>query len=281
MIDLQSSAWAATVRDGLGATWHQDAGHSAVACFHAGPFRMAYPDFFSGSENPVDEQSLQQYLRAAKLLNADLVRVQTHSLVTNSRPLASHIQTSCIISSLEDWNETSLEKVRRTANREKRSALLLRQGRGEDARYMHSMYLATIRRHGGAPRYTKKYFELIAPHAATVAELDGKPCGFVCTGWRHKTAYYMHGAHDIEARKHYVSDLLFLNMIRQAKAAGMVHFDFLPSPANQASLLAYKRLWGAADRISTTHDFALKPLRARCLLLAMAAMDTLSTLCRH
>lgn len=281
MIDLQSSVWADALCEGLSAVHHQQTIAGAITCFKAGPFRLAYPDFFSGSPGPVDEQALQQYLQTASQLKADLVRVQTPQLLASSRPLASHSQTSCVISSLQDWDERSLDKARRTGNREKRSPLQLRPGTVEDGRCLHELYLATIRRHGGAARYGRQYFEHIAPHAATVAELDGRVCGFVCTGIRNHTAYYMHGAHAVEARKHYVSDLLFLSMIRQARAAGMTSFDFLPSPANQPSLLAYKMLWGAAPRSFNAYDFALKPLRARGLLLAIKASNLISSWRRH
>ncbi len=281
MIDLQSTIWADALREGLGATHHQQTSAGAITCFKAGPFRLAYPDFFSGSPGPVDEQALQQYLQAASQLKADLVRVQTPQLLASSPPLASHRQTSCVISSLQDWDERSLDKARRTGNREKRSPLQLRPGTAEDGRYLHELYLATIRRHGGAARYSRQYFEHIAPHAATVAELDGRVCGFVCTGIRNNTAYYMHGAHAVEARKHYVSDLLFLSMIRQARAAGMTSLDFLPSPANQPSLLTYKMLWGATPRSFNAYDFALKPLRARGLLLAIKASNLISSWHRH
>lgn len=281
MIDLQSSAWADALRDGLGATHHQQTAAGAITCFKAGPFRLAYPDFFSGSTAPVDEQTLQQYLATAGKLKADLVRVQTPQLLASSRPLASHSQTSCVITSLQDWNERSLDKARRTSNREKRSPLQLRKGTADDGHYLHELYLATIRRHGGAIRYNRRYFEHLAPHAATIAELDGQPCGFVCTGMRNHTAYYMHGGHAVEARKYYVSDLLFLSMIRQARTAGMTSFDFLPSPANQPSLLAYKMLWGAAPRTFNAYDFALKPLRARGLLVAIKASNLISSLRRQ
>lgn len=281
MIDFQSSVWADALRNGLGAIHHYGAGALEITCFQAGPFRLAYPDFFTGTASPVNEQTLQQYLHAAGRLKADVVRVQTHALQATSRPLASHIQTSCVISSLQDWDERSLDKARRTGNREKRSPLLLRKGTAEDGHHLHELYLATIRRHGGNARYGRQYFEHIAPHAATVAELDGRICGFVCTGMRNNTAYYMHGAHAVEARKHYVSDLLFLHMIRQAKAAGMASFDFLPSPANQPTLLAYKMLWGASPRSFNAHDFTLNPLRARALLLAIKAANFMSSQLRR
>ncbi len=276
MIDFSSASWADALTKGLGATHHSLADGGSITCFRAGPFRIAYPDFFTGTQNPVGPDELATRMRMARSLRADLVRLQTGEMQAAIQPLTTHELGSCIIPSLNTWNERDFDKARRTGNREKRSPLLLRKGGHSDGKCMHQLYLSTIRRHGGAARYNQTYFELIAEDSAIVAELDGQICGFVCVGFLNGTAYYMHGAHAIEARNHYVSDHLFLAMLRQAREAGMTSFDFLPSPADQPTLTSYKLQWGASAHRLTTYDLALNPLRARCLLAAIKVANIIS-----
>ena len=276
MIDFLSSNWVDAVTKGLGATHRNLVEGGSITCFKAGPFRIAYPDFFTGTQGPIGPGELAIRMQMARTLKADIVRLQTGDMQAAMQPLATHELGSCIISSLTTWDERNFDKARRTSNREKRSSLQLRKGRQSDGKCMHRLYLSTIRRHGGAARYNQTYFELIAEDAAIVAELDGQICGFVCVGFRNKAAYYMHGAHAIEARNHYVSDMLFLAMLRQAREAGMTTFDFLPSPADQPTLTSYKLLWGASTHRFATYDLALNPLRARCFLAAVKVANLIS-----
>ncbi len=281
MIDLLSVKWAEVLTKGLGAAHYNLDDGGTITCFKLGPFRIAYPDFFSGTPGPVCTDKFRMILRTAQTLKADIVRLQTANLEAIATPAITHSLGSCAISSLDMWDERNFDKGRRTSNREKRSPLLLRKGRSSDGKRMHQLYLSTIRRHGGAARYSQTYFELIAEDAALVAELDGQICGFVCAGFRNKTAYYMHGAHAPEARKHYISDLLFLKMIRQARDAGMNTFDFLPSPASQPTLSAYKKLWGASELDFTAYEIALNPMRAHAFLAGLKIANFISSLRRH
>lgn len=280
MLDLDSGQWAQALREGLGAQFANLPGGGAVACFKAGPFRVAYPDFLIGAAGVLDADALAQRVAAAAGMRADLIRLQSMQAPADARIQAVHAVGSIAIERLGDWDERAWEKARRAGNRAPRSALSLRPGRAEDGATMDRLYQATLRRHGGSIRYTRRYFELIAPHAAIVAELDGKVCGFVCVGFQGRRACYMHGAHDPEARAHYPSDQLFLGMLRRARDAGMERFDFLPSPTGQASLSVYKRAWGGSDEALTVSDLALRPLRARGFALALRLSKAVDSLRR-
>lgn len=281
MIDLLSSNWAEALTKGLGAAHYSLDDGGSITCFKFGPLRIAYPDFFSGTPGPVRMEELQAIMQMAQSLKVDIVRLQTANLEAEVTPTITRSLGSCVISSLDMWDERSLDKSRRTCNREKRSPLILRKGRQSDGKRMHQLYLSTIRRHGGSARYSQTYFELIAEDAALVAELEGQVCAFTCVGFRNNTAYYMHGAHALEARKHYASDLLFLAMIRQARDAGMTTFDFLPSPASQPTLTAYKTLWGASERGFTAYEIALNPIRASAFLAGIKLANFISSLRRN
>lgn len=261
MLDLDSEIWAAAVRDGLGAQVANLPGGGSIACFQIGPFRAAYPHFPVGSQSTEDGVVTE----AARALRADLVRLQAPTKCDDPRVIAVHALGSHVIENLQSWNERSWEKARRAANRQSRSPLRIRPGRPGDGRALHSLYQATVQRHGGAVRYNERYFEVIAPYASWVAELNDDICGFVCIGYRGTHAFYLHGAHAPSARPHYPSDQLFLHMLQVARQRGMESFDFLPTPADQPTLAAYKRAWGANETALYVSDLAMKPWRARAM----------------
>ncbi|MGJ7901091.1 GNAT family N-acetyltransferase [Lysobacter sp. 1R34A] len=281
MIDLDSDHWTDALRDGLDAQIRRLPGQKggSVACFRAGPFRVAYPDFLVGAQD-ISAEALAARIDAARGLRADLMRIQAERVCEDARVFARHYLGSIVIPALDEWNERGWEKARRAANRLARSELEIRPGRRGDGVHLHRLYLSTLHRHSGAARYTEAYFESIAPHAALVAVLNGTISGFVCTGFRGKRACYMHGAHLPEARGHYPSDQLFLAMLRCARDAGMSSFDFLPSPAGQGSLVAYKRAWGGSDAPLVVSDLALNPVRARAFAAALRLSNKLGSIRR-
>lgn len=279
MIDLDSQSWPRALQAGLGADVAALPGRRGgwMACFRAGPFRVAYPDFLIGSD-ALDDGAMQQWPEVARRLKADLMRIQAPQEVADARVFARHRLGSVAIAGIDQWSERQWEKARRAANRQARSLLHIRAGRAEDGAHLHRLYLSTLYRHGGAARYSREYFEAIAAEAAIVAVLDGSICGFVCSGIRGARACYMHGAHLPEARAHYPSDQLFLAMLRAARSAGAEYFDFLPSPASQGSLASYKRAWGGGDVPSIVSDLALNPVRARGFALALRVANGLGAL---
>ncbi|WP_157754142.1 GNAT family N-acetyltransferase [Lysobacter capsici] len=282
MIDFDGEHWATALQAGLGArVWRSPSDHGGLmACFRAGPFKVAYPDFVIGS-SCLNDAVLAAYCDGASRLGADLIRLQTPASVEDRRVYARHPLGSIAIASLQDWSERGWEKARRAANRQSRSKLQIRAGRPGDGAHLHRLYLSTLHRHSGVARYSREYFEAIAPHAALVAVLDDEICGFVCTGFQGSRACYMHGAHLPQARSHYPSDQLFLSMLRTARDAGLRSFDFLPSPRGQDSLAAYKRAWGGSDISLVVSDLALNPVRARGFSWALRLSNGLAGLRRR
>lgn len=280
MIDLESRAWANVLREGLGAQSLNLPGGGMVTCFKVGPFRVAYPDFLIGSPCDIDTAGVQARIEAAKLLQADLLRLQVSHAPTSHQPFEVHPLGSIVVPLLANWSERNQEKSRRAANRTARSPLLIRPGKETDGAAMHKLYLSTVFRHGGAARYNRRYFELLAPKAATIAELNGDVCGFICVGYQAQRACYMHGAHSQEGRKHYSSDQLFLGMLRKAHESGMTRFDFLPSPPDQRSLIAYKKAWGGKEEDLVVADISLHPLRARSFSLALKLFNSWNSIRR-
>ncbi|GAB3334781.1 GNAT family N-acetyltransferase [Marilutibacter aestuarii] len=278
MIDLDSQEWSRALREGMGARFERFADGGMLACFRAGPFRVAYPDFLIGSGSELSPDALASRVEAARGFGADLVRVQSESVLDDRRVMKVHRLGTVAIPNLEGWSARELEKARRASNRRSRSSLKIRPGRTSDGAALHRLYRATLLRHGGALRYSQRYFELIAPHASLVAELDGQLCGFVCVGFQAHRACYMHGAHDSGARSHYPSDQLFLEMLETAREKGIRRFDFLPSPPAQQSLNAYKKAWGGVDQSLSVSDLALHPVRTHAFTLATKLMNSLASL---
>lgn len=251
-----------------------------IACFKAGPFRVAYPDFLIGSVPSLTDDALAYRLEVAAQMRADLMRVQAPLALDKPGVVKIHRLGTVTIPSMAGWSDQMPVKARRALNRRLRSPLSVRKGRMDDGAALHLLYRRTMLRHGGSVRYTQRYFELIAPEAALVAELDGKLCGFVCVGFRGKRACYMHGAHDPEARLHYPSDQLFLEMLQRARDAGISSFDFLPSPRAQGGLNAYKKAWGGVDSALCVSDLALSPIRAHAFSFATRIAGYMASLRR-
>lgn len=61
----------------------------------------------------------------------------------------------------------------------------------------------------------------------TVAQLDNKPISSILFLYDHKTAYYLFGATDPEARNSFGNTLLLLEMIKDAFARGFKEIDFV------------------------------------------------------
>lgn len=277
MIDLRGDAWRRALERGLGAEVVEldgldVAGHRLVI-FRKGPLRIGYTDFVAGCP-ALDARYLRVVDEAARRGRVDVVRFQAATAVPGGPHYARFPLPSALIEALPAWDERQLEKPRRSANRILRSELAIRRAGSADAAAIHGLYLDTLGRHGGAARYTAEYFALIASDACWVACLGDDVVGFVAVGATGATGLYLHGGHRESARKHYPSDLLFLTMLREAKASGLERFDFLASPPGQRSLLDYKRAWGAGVRDIVVSDRPLG-LAGHAFSAAYAAMAAL------
>lgn len=271
MIDLASDAWFSALRNGLGAQVQPSdatAPSSYLALFRAGPFRIAYPEFPFGIMAPADRSQLSVMAVRARELGADVLRLQCRTAPEGSDIVGVHRLKTVRIERLDEWDESRIEKARRARNRLARTPVTVRSGTAADGEVLHRLYEATVARHGGGVRYSRRYFDSIAPHAALIAEIDNRPCGFVCSGRFGSQGVYLHGGHDPAARAHYPSDILFLSMLRAAKAQGLESFDFLASPPAQQSLVGYKLAWGGSEVDLAVCDLAIRPLKARLFELA-------------
>lgn len=268
MIDLGSGQWADCLAAGFGArVLPIEGGDATLAVFQKGPWRIGFVDFVSGSEG--DPTALLAPARAAaRAVGVHVLRFVADRPLADSARFARYPQPACRLPDLQGWRVEATDKGRRTLNRRRRTALIVRCATQDDAPAMYSLYAETVIRHGGVPRYPTPYFEVLAPHAGTVAVLDDRVVGFVCAGYKGQRGLYLHGAHAPAARAHHPSDLLFLAMLEAARARGLHAFDFLASP--QPGLLQYKEAWGGLRSTEWTSDLATGT-RGAAFVMAYAA----------
>jgi len=273
VINLLGEPWRVALENGLGARTVPIA-ESAVPMplFGVGPLKVAYAGFPVG----IEVEFIPAAMTIAVRNGASMLRVICNG--DQPSPVGTYrryIQTSIVIDRLDAWTPAATEKGRRTRNRRTRSDVLLRESTEKDAEQIWHLYRRTIQRHRGAVRYTFEYFRHLASCGLLVAESASRLIGFVAGGLAGRRAYYLHGAHDPEARASYPSDLLFLAMIESAQANGATSFDFLPSPAHQPQLHVYKRSWGGAECKVATHDVPIDTA-GRLFAIAYAARSSLS-----
>lgn len=254
MIDLDGAQWTDCLAVSFGARVIGMNGTGAtLTVFRTGPWRIGFVDFVSGSRG--DPAALVAPARsAARAAGVHVLRFVAERPLPGSARFARYPQQACRLRDLQGWHAGATDKGRRTLNRRDRTALVLRRATPADAAAMHALYVATVTRQGGVPRYPLAYFEALAPHAGTVALLDGQVVGFVCTGCRGERGLYLHGAYAPSARAHHPSDLLYLAMLEEARDRGLRAFDFLASP--QPGLLQYKQAWGGERFTEWTSDLA-------------------------
>ncbi|PBS11721.1 hypothetical protein CMZ82_13110 [Lysobacteraceae bacterium NML93-0792] len=258
MIDVDGTQWADCLAAGFGArVLAVDGVDATLTVFQKGPWRIGFVDFVSGSEG--DPASLLAPTRTvARAAGVHALRFVANRPLADSARYARYRQPACRLPDLQGWRAEATDKGRRTLNRRRRTPLKLRQATREDAPAMHSLYVDTVIRQGGAPRYSLAYFEVLAPHAGTVALLDEQVVGFVCTGRKGERGLYLHGAHAPAVRAHHPSDLLYLAMLEAARSRGLRAFDFLASP--QPGLLHYKEAWGGVQFTEWTSDLGINAL---------------------
>lgn len=277
MIRIGSPAWANALQAGLGATVSEidvAAGrHAQLAVFERAGVRVGYADFAAGTD-VLDDQYEEAILAVARRQNVDVVRFQASCAVKGSARFARYPLETSLVPDLKVWDERSLEKPRRTANRLGRTEIEVRRGVPGDAPVLHGLYVETMRRHSGLLRYTEPYFASLAESACWLACFEGEIIGFVASARSGDRGFYLHGGHRESARHHYPSDILFLTMLREAKEEGLHSFDFLASPPQQRSLLNYKRAWGGEPHPIVVSDRALG-WRGRMFTFAYAGLTRL------
>lgn len=255
MIDLGSQKWRAALEHGLGATCLAGIeGELPLPVFRFARQSVAYVGFPVGATVSV----VAEAYRRARESDVALLRILGRA-DQPAFPGTKHryVQRGVILERLQSWTPTDFEKPRRTLNRSRRTAITVRRAAARDSNAIWRLYRQTVDRHGGVHRYSHEYFQILAEEGVLVAERGADVIGFVALAKLGHESFYLHGAHDPAARADYPSDLLFLQMILAAQAAGACSIDFLASPESQPALHHYKLAWGGRTCDIATDDVPL------------------------
>ena len=286
---FNSPAWHGVLSTGFGARtlylWHAATQSAAtVSVFRAGPFRIGYLGFPTGSIIG----DLAPIHGLIKTLPLSLPSLPIHILrwpCSASRPMPSlsyrhEILPETLLINLQDWSDANLlKRVRRDVSKARRSQLVVIEADEPErhGEYMHKLYVQTVMRHHGETRYSASYFRELVRLAAHdqllrcfLAIHNEKIAAFLVLAIEGDTAYYLHGANDPDLTALCPTDLLIHHAINEAKRLGLSCFNMMASPKNQPSLVRYKEKWGGITQPQTTFDIPLKPTYAKLFYAAYA-----------
>jgi len=144
--------------------------------------------------------------------------------------------------------------TQRSIKAAERGPLKVRHGRSEaDMRAFYRLNLLTRRRHGVPPqpyRFFSRLWESLAPAGMLtllLAEVDQKPAAGMIVLHSGQTHYYKYGASDPGMLFLRPNHLLMWEAIRLAVRAGVKRFDLGRTWRGNASLLRFKKSWGARE----------------------------------
>jgi len=235
-----------------------------ITVFKAGPFRVGYVGFPAGVTlrgEGLTEELVDEIKKAKFPCRIDVLRfLISPFLMEGFIALRGTKVPETAILNLQSWQQPS--GTRRNVRKFQKSGLIIKdiysKGLAID---MYSLYANTVIRHNGNIRYTKAYFEnLVASISASDllrcigAFDDQKLIGFVVVGIHGKTAYYLHGATNINYTNFRVSDGLYLEMILWAKEKKLDIVNFMSSPQAQMGLIKYKEKWGGVTEEHMTYE---------------------------
>ena len=259
MIDLSGSEWKEALSAGFDANTHEfTKNNTTITIFKFYGVKIAYVNFIVGLKNPTNS-ILEEIDSFARTMKIDIVRHQTTEKLSSGCSIFQYHQTTAIINDLQNWDEKTIEKPRRTAKKLKTNTLNIRKATTDDSATIFDIYTETIQRNSATKKYNATYFQKTAPSAWVACE-NSRIIAFVLTGRHHSRGLYLHGGHRANARNSYASDKLFLTMLREAKSNNLQTFDFLTSPPSQPSLLRYKLAWGGTQEcvIISDHPITIK-----------------------
>lgn len=256
---LPTDVWQSVLQEGFGASALrlESVGRpfGTVTCFRAGPLSIGYLNF--PSELPLAHTrrplpASRALRRAISSAGLDVLRFQLP--FDDPRFRTTRINRT-VIEGLGEWSTKDRTKSRRTRNKLHRGDVRIRPASQVDAKSVHRLYTATVRRHDGQLRYSTDYFAALVRWSeadsrirvlvANPARSGSEPVvAFIAFVLGENRGCYLHGGHDPKYRSLYAADQLFLTMIRETREAGAAELDLLASPATQSSLTRYKESWG-------------------------------------
>lgn len=253
---LPSTIWFEILSAGFNAQSQSLSTTSDLTIFRKWALRAGYVNFPFGVRTEADHAHLLQAdtLHGIQQMGVDLLRVNWPDRFGGYANARAIRLPEANIPQLHAWSEDQLDSdLRYKIRRSKREGVRLRHATLDDANKVFRLYLQTVQRHGGRKRYSEAYFRALCRTSKHCPELvaliaetaEGEYCGFNISAYREGVAYYLHGGLE-DRHAHLRPGFVLMNeAIALARDAGCHEFNFMPSPADQPSLLQFKKKWGA------------------------------------
>ncbi len=229
-----------------------EAGSASWTLFSRGPVTAAYTRFPLGWAGHEPELAGLPLAACERLRRAgvDLLRLSApRHLLAAGRSGIDLPET--ILEGLSDWDADSLGAgMRRKFAAGRKAGLQVVPVAAVDGSLLHGLYRDTVSRQGGALRYTRSYFDGLCRiaggplHAVKVLDGDQSPVGFLVYALDGSTAVYLHGGYRAEAGAARPGYFAMRWVLEHCRALGALKFNFLVSPADQPSLVAFKESFG-------------------------------------
>lgn len=280
---FNSEAWLRVLEQGFGCSHRYLLApdlnaYAAVNLFPFGPLRIGYLGFPIGlcAFNCTDASALMSALCDLEHpVGFDLLRCSISEFDHHPMPGGyAHKVPETTILDLGSWKlETLPKRTRRDVYRARREGFqLLSLESSKHAPEIHHLYVQTVRRHGGAPKYNLAYFEALLSLASRAKEAmrifaaarGGRIVAFLCAVISGDTAYYLHGASDrIYGR--FASDFLQYHAICWTQAQGAKCYNLLGSPPDQPGVVRFKEKWGGVTRGRYVYEIPFSRLGSRLI----------------
>ncbi len=246
--------------------WHPEtAAGLQLACFRRGPFRVGVAGMPLAGEgwDEVDDVRFEALAQGLCLeAGLDLLRVN-RSFRKRCPANATAARPEAWIDVLGAWDRSvRLRKDLAFARRKTNDIAILPALR--DPGRCHELYVETVAAHGGRLRYNAAYFHALEhlgrsnPRVCGFSAVDAERgvIAFAVLGLDGRTAHYLHGAANEQARRLGITDLLIDAMVCRARDAGCLRLNFMATPWEQTGLARFKSKWSNSHGLSVTHDTA-------------------------
>jgi GNAT superfamily N-acetyltransferase len=167
------------------------------------------------------------------------------------------------VDDLQNYDINQSKKRRKDLAYARRSnSLITITDKPVDATQCYELYASTILAQGGKLRYTSSYFRKLHEISEKTSNIkifsavnkDKIVSGFVVLVLNGNESYYLHGAVDLDGRRHGLSDLLLEQLVQAAQENGALRLDFMASPWEQRGLIKFKEKWGTKTGLVVTCD---------------------------
>jgi hypothetical protein len=167
-----------------------------------------------------------------------------------------------------DPREAAGPRARRDAGRARRAGLRVERMCGDEGvRSFYRLYLLSMKRNRAAARTPLRLFHSLEKRLGPTGEASfrgvrrgSQVVSAICIVQSGGIAHALSQGSDPACHGDQPTDLLIDECLSEAEKAGMEAFDFMASPAGDASLIRFKEKWGGRAGEVITLDGSLHPI---------------------